>query len=130
MRNLDCNKMMFVLGIMFIVLFIIFLITDYINYDITYNIMSFYINAITRTIQFALPGVILIYLYNQNTYVEESKYVVKNAKLPDAFNGYKIAQISDFHNTNSKRLKDTIIQKLKNVNPDIIVITGRELFNA
>ena len=49
---------------------------------------------------------------------------IKNEKLPKAFDGYKIAQISDFHNTKSKRLQQQILKTLENDKPDILVITG------
>lgn len=61
---------------------------------------------------------ILMYLYikyNINT-IEITKYIVENEKLPEAFDGYNIVQISDLH---SKLMK-----KIKLLNPDIVVVTG------
>lgn len=67
---------------------------------------------------------ICIYLYHENTSLKLDKYLIKNKKIPENFNGYKIAHISDFHNTKSERLIKSIINKLVMESPDIIVITG------
>ena len=123
MRRLDYNKIMCVLGAIFIILFCTFTIRDYINYDGINNSAPFYVFVIIRIIEFMLPGILFIYLYNQNTYLKESYHIVKSTKLEQGSN-YKIAQISDFHNTNSKRIKTSLIQKLKENKPNIIVITG------
>lgn len=123
MKNLDHNKIMCVIGIVLITAFCALLIIDYINYDI-FNSAPFSATILMRAIEFWLPGAILIYLYSQNTNLKETELLVKNDKLPKSFNGYKIAHISDFHNTNSKRIKTKIIEVLNKNKPDIIVITG------
>ena len=46
----------------------------------------------------------------------------KNESIPNSFDNYKILQISDFNNKDD--IANTLINKVKNVNPDIIVITG------
>lgn len=68
--------------------------------------------------------VLSYYLYYENTTIQISKYSIKSDKIPNEFNGYIIAQISDFHNSNSNKLNKSIINSLKNESPDIIVITG------
>ena len=123
MKNLDYNKIMCVIGILFIIIFCIVLIIDYNSYDM-FNSAPFSVLVLVRTIEFWLPGAILIYLYNQNTNLKETKYLIQSDKLPKTFNGYKIGHISDFHNTNSKRIKTKIIEVLNKNKPDIIVITG------
>lgn len=67
---------------------------------------------------------ICIYLYHENTSLKLDKYFIKSTKIPGEFNGYKIAHVSDFHNTKSERLTKSIITKLVKESPDIIVITG------
>lgn len=67
---------------------------------------------------------IFIYLYHENTSLKLDKYFIKNKKIPRKFSGYKIAHISDFHNTKSERLTKLIINKLVKESPDIVVITG------
>ncbi len=56
-----------------------------------------------------------------NNMIEVNNYKIESENLPAEFNGFKIAQISDFHN---KKKYDTILEKLKVSNPDIICITG------
>ena len=53
--------------------------------------------------------------------IEVTNYKITSENLPTEFNGYKIAQISDFHN---KKKYESIIEKLKEAAPNIIVITG------
>lgn len=88
--------------------------------NIIHNTCDFYI------IPFILLSVIFLiyYLHRQNTKLSISKYHIKNKKIPKAFNDYKIAQISDFHNYKCKVLVEKIIIELKKENPDIIVLTG------
>ncbi len=64
------------------------------------------------------------YLYHENTALQVNKKVIINSKLPETFDGYKIAHISDFHNTTSNKLAGCIINKIKDSKVDIVVITG------
>lgn len=57
---------------------------------------------------------------NDNLVITEDFYIDNN--LPGSFDGYKILQISDFNN--KKDLSKTLINKTKEIKPDIIVITG------
>ncbi|WP_300383849.1 metallophosphoesterase [Clostridium sp.] len=57
----------------------------------------------------------------QNNHILINKIDYKNKRIPKAFNGFKILQISDLHN---KDFKGRLSKKIKSVNPDIIVITG------
>ena len=56
---------------------------------------------------------ISLWLYSENTSLQVDKQVIINSKLPEAFSGYKIAHISDFHNTTSNRLALNIVEKIK-----------------
>lgn len=69
---------------------------------------------------------ILMYLYikyNVNT-LEVTKYVVENKKVPKKFDGYNIVQISDLHSKLFGENNKKLIQKIKSLNPDIVVVTG------
>lgn len=114
MKNIDYNKIMCVIGILLITTFCVILVLGY----------NLYNKLLIRSVGFCLVGEILIYLYNANTNLKTKKYTIKNEKLPVNFNGYKILHISDFHNTNSKRIKTKILQSISKNKPDIIVITG------
>ena len=51
------------------------------------------------------------------------KFNIETDKL-DMETGYKIAHISDYHNTHNKFLNDAVFSSLKEEKPDIIVLTG------
>lgn len=123
MNKLDFNKLLLGIGVMLILAFLIAFAYDYISYNSYNNSAPLYTFILVRFIEFGVLGILCIYLYSQNTSLKETDYNIKTSKNFDV-NGYKIAQISDFHNTNSVRLKRNIIESIKNNKPDIIVITG------
>lgn len=57
---------------------------------------------------------------NDSLIITEDTYT--NINIPTSFNGYTILQISDFNN--KKELSKELIKNTKNINPDIVVITG------
>ncbi len=65
--------------------------------------------------------IVMIWLIWGNTNIETTKYIIESKKIPSSFNGFKIAQVSDFHN---KEWDNKLIDILKSESPDIIVITG------
>ena len=60
----------------------------------------------------------------QNNAITITEIDYQNDKIPEAFNGYKILHISDLHNKTFGDKQSGILAKIKNINPDIIVITG------
>ena len=68
-----------------------------------------------------------VFLNRQNTNLRVTRYVYSNPKIPKAFSGFKILQVSDYHNY--RVLEDKIISYAKAENPDIIAITG-DLFHC
>ena len=59
-----------------------------------------------------------------NTALETTTVVCENPALPAAFAGFKIAHVSDLHNTELGENHKDLIDALKNAEPDIIVLTG------
>ena len=59
-----------------------------------------------------------------NTALEINEYKVRSEHLPEAFSGFRITHISDFHNTEIGQDNDRVIAMLAKTQPDIIVITG------
>lgn len=49
------------------------------------------------------------------------EYSIENCKIPQAFDGYKIAMISDLHDNN---IGDKIIRLMDEIKPDIILCAG------
>ena len=56
-----------------------------------------------------------------NLNIETTYYSYSNDKIPESFKGFKIAHVSDFHNS---IFGDEIIEILKSNEPDVIAITG------
>lgn len=56
--------------------------------------------------------------------IDVTKYAISNEKIPEEFNGFKIVQLSDFHSQGYRNTTEDIINKVKDINPDIIVMTG------
>ena len=67
------------------------------------------------------------FLYWQNYGLTVRRYVIHDERLPDSFKGFKILQVSDFHNT--ALLHKKILNAATMQNPDMIVITG-DLFDS
>ena len=56
--------------------------------------------------------------------IDVTKYTISNEKIPEEFNGFKIVQLSDFHSQGYRDTMEKLISKVKDINPDIIVMTG------
>ena len=67
---------------------------------------------------------IIIYLYFENNTIQITNIDVKDQSIPNSFNNLKIVHISDLHNKEFGKNQKNIINKIKETNPDIIVITG------
>ncbi len=52
------------------------------------------------------------------------EYTISSPKLPDSFQGFRIAQVSDLHNRTHGENNEKLLNMLKESEPDIIVITG------
>ena len=59
-----------------------------------------------------------------NTALEINSYTVESENLPDAFSGFRIAHISDFHDAEIGESNEKLISMLRETEPDIIAITG------
>jgi len=62
--------------------------------------------------------------YFENRKLVITEYSYANEKIPEEFSGFKIAQVSDFHNPRSEEPTKKLIKAIKDSKPDIIVITG------
>ena len=59
-----------------------------------------------------------------NTALQLNSYSIEAHNLPKSFDGFRIAQISDFHNCEIGKNNERLISILDKSDPDIIVITG------
>lgn len=72
----------------------------------------------------AVLVVITVWIAWGNTALTINEIIITNDKIPQSFSGYRIAQISDLHNTEFGDDNAKLIEKLKECKPDIIVLTG------
>ena len=59
-----------------------------------------------------------------NTALEVNEYEIVSDRVPEAFSGFRIAQVSDLHNAQFGENNSKLIELLSQTDPDIIVITG------
>lgn len=59
-----------------------------------------------------------------NTALELNHYIISSDRLPEAFDGYRIAHVSDLHNTEIGKDNEKLLAMLREADPDIIAITG------
>ncbi len=72
----------------------------------------------------AAAVVFLVWLYWSNTAIQVTRYTVTSSALPPEFSGYTIVQVSDLHNRRFGEGQSTLIEKIAEQSPDIIVVTG------
>jgi len=65
-----------------------------------------------------------LYLAWENKTIVTTKIEVVSEKIPESFSGYKIVHISDLHNTEFGFRNRRLIRKIREADPDIIVMTG------
>ena len=68
--------------------------------------------------------VLIIWVMWSNFTVEVNGYTIHSSALPQAFDGFRIAHISDLHNAQFGKDNAALIKKLRDEKPDIIAITG------
>ncbi len=66
--------------------------------------------------------IILVLYNNKNIKVTNIEYI--NENIPNSFNNFSMLQISDLHNEEFGNNQEGLINKVKDINPDIVVITG------
>ena len=59
-----------------------------------------------------------------NTALEVTEYSINSPEIPEGFDGFRIVQVSDLHNTEFGENNEKLLQMLRAAEPDIIAITG------
>lgn len=80
-------------------------------------------NRIIALLAFALI-VLIAWVAWSNLSIEVNGYTVESSLLPQAFDGFRIAHISDLHNAQFGKNNSDLIKRLRESKPDIIAITG------
>lgn len=60
----------------------------------------------------------------QNANCGITEYTVSCSRLPDAFDGYRVLQISDFHSACFGHDNEQLIEDARQAKPDVILVTG------
>ncbi len=68
--------------------------------------------------------ILIIWILKENKNLEVTDYIIEDKKIPQGFNGFKIAQLSDLHNWEIGKGNKRIVEALWDIKPDIIVVTG------
>ncbi|WP_218838244.1 metallophosphoesterase [Bacillus sp. FJAT-45350] len=64
------------------------------------------------------------FLYFQNNSIVITEKTIHSSTLPESFNGFQIAHLSDLHNKSFGDNQHRLIHKVEQTNPDVIVFTG------
>ena len=67
---------------------------------------------------------LVIWIAWGNTALELNTYTISSSKLPQSFDGYRIAHVSDLHNTEMGKNNEKLLAMLRDADPDMIAITG------
>ena len=65
-----------------------------------------------------------VWIVQGNTKLELTEYNVISSKVPDPFDGFEIAQISDLHNAEFGDENKDLLVLLSQIEPNVIVLTG------
>ena len=78
-----------------------------------------------RKIWWTLAAAVLLgWLLWANRALVATEYIIEDGKIPPGFSGYRIAQISDLHNSEFGGNNEKLLSLLKETQPDIILLTG------
>ena len=66
----------------------------------------------------------IIWTLWSNKALEVNEITIASSRIPSAFSGFRIAQVSDLHNAEFGEGNATLLKMLSECDPDIIVITG------
>ncbi len=83
--------------------------------------------TIKRCIIFILVAALvalIVWTVWDNAILEINTYTIVSDRVPPGFSGLRIAQVSDLHNTQIGDDNEKLLAKLREAEPDIIVITG------
>lgn len=90
------------------------------------RITKFFKKKTNRVAAILAAAVVLVsaYLVYGNTAVTVSEYDISSDRIPSGFEGFRIVQISDLHITRHTLMTDPLIEKVKELQPDVIFLTG------
>lgn len=63
-------------------------------------------------------------IFPENYFIQVSEYQIESGRIPSAFHGYRLVQLSDLHGCSFGKGNRRLIQKINGLAPDAIVMTG------
>jgi len=81
-------------------------------------------NLIIGLVLLVLVAILVVWIIWGNTALMLSEYTIYSSKLPEAFSGFRIVQVSDLHNAQIGNDNSKLLEMIQIAQPDIIVITG------
>ena len=72
----------------------------------------------------AILTALVVWIVWGNTALELNTYTITSSRLPESFDSYRIAHVSDLHNTQMGTDNEKLLTILREANPDMIAITG------
>ena len=80
---------------------------------------------IRKLLQFTLfVAAVWIFLYINNNWIQTSTYIIETERVPPAFDGLTIVQLSDLHDATFGDKQSKLVEKVRKINPDLVFITG------
>lgn len=67
---------------------------------------------------------LMILIYISNNVLKIKKYTISNSKIPSEFDNFKIVHISDVHSKIFGENNVKVIDKVKKLNPDMVIMSG------
>jgi len=71
-----------------------------------------------------LAALLAALLYDGSTRIVTTEYEIASARLPAAFSGYRIVQVSDVHAVEFGGMRERILSELREIRPHVIAVTG------
>ena len=62
--------------------------------------------------------------YYSNNAIEITECSLTSSKWPEALDGYRIVHLSDLHNKSFSKNQMRLLEKIRSLNPDLILMTG------
>jgi predicted MPP superfamily phosphohydrolase len=72
----------------------------------------------------ALIAVFIALVVASNTWLQSTVYEVRSPRIPPAFDGFCIVQISDLHNSRFGKGQSRLLRRIRRAQPDLITLTG------
>jgi len=66
----------------------------------------------------------IIFLIQQTNTLKTTHYTWQSSRVPQAFDGFRVVQVSDLHNKRFGRNQSRLIQSIRAAQPDMIALTG------